>query len=89
MIESSIIHHVLWFPRANSHFFGVTGKKRTMFLVLALDLALDDTRSDTRTLVPTLRIAQKWKASWRLWNWRPVLGESGTWVLFVLIPSSY
>jgi hypothetical protein len=40
MIESSIIHHVLWFPRANSRFFGVTGKKRTMFLVPTLDPAL-------------------------------------------------
>ena len=64
-------------------FFGVTRKKRTMFLVPTLDLAL------IPTLVLALRIAQKWKASWRLWHWRPMLGESGTWVLFMIAPSSY
>jgi hypothetical protein len=79
------------FQGSNSRFFGVTGKKRTTFLLPALDptllpvlvLVLDP------TLCPALRIAQKWRATWRLWYWRPVMGESGTWVLFMLAPSSY
>ena len=66
MIESSIIHHVLWFPRANSHFLGVIGQKRTMFLVPALDLALDPALD--LALIPTLYIALKRKASWQLWH---------------------
>jgi hypothetical protein len=37
------------------------------------------------TLHPTLGA---W-ASWRLLYWRPVLGESTTWVLFTLVASNY
>jgi hypothetical protein len=72
-------------------FFGVTGKKRTTFLVLALDLALDPALVPTLdpTLCPALRIAQKCRVTWRLRYWRPVTGKSGTWVLFILAPSSY
>ena len=91
IVISSIIHHVLWFPRANSHFSGVTGKKRTTFLVLSLDLTL------LPTLVPTLNLSlrptplptQKRRVTWQLWHWCPVMGKSETWVLFMLIPSSY
>ena len=68
-------------------FFGVTGKKFTMYLVSTLDptlvLALHP------TLVPTLRIAQKRKASWWLWYWWPVMDKLGTWVVFIIAPSSY
>jgi hypothetical protein len=49
----------------------------------ALDPALDP------TLVPVPSIAQKCKASWRLWHWRPVMEKSGTWVFFMIAPSSY
>jgi hypothetical protein len=41
------------------------------------------------TLRPAPHPAQKRWAIWRLWYWHPVVGESGTWVLFVLAPSSY
>jgi hypothetical protein len=72
-------------------FFGVTGKKRITFLlrhsVLTLLPVLDPVPGPT--LRPTLRLAQKWWAIWRLWYWRPVVGESGTWVFLVLAPSSY
>jgi hypothetical protein len=68
-------------------FFYVTGQKRTMFLVLALDQALVLTLD--LTLYAALCIAHKWKVSWWLWHWRPELGESATWVLFFLIPSNY
>jgi hypothetical protein len=54
-----------------------------MFLGLALVLALDP------TLVPAPSIAQKRKASWWLWYWRPVVEKLSTWVLFVIAPSSY
>ena len=91
IVISSIIHHVLWFPRANSRFSSVMGQKRTTFLVLALDptllpvliLALD------LALRPTLLPAQKCRVTWRLWYWRPMMGKLGTWVLFMLSPSSY
>jgi hypothetical protein len=71
--------------------FGVTGKNRSMFLLptlspvlhLALSLVLH------LTLHPTLRPAQKRWVIWRLWYWRPVVGESETWVFLVLVPSSY
>jgi hypothetical protein len=41
------------------------------------------------TLIPAPSIAQKRKASWRLWHWRPVMDKSGTWVFFMIAPSSY
>jgi hypothetical protein len=62
-----------------------------MFLGLTLILALDPALLpvlDT-TLVPTPNIAQKRKASWRLWYWQIVVDKSSTWVLFVIAPSSY
>jgi hypothetical protein len=50
-----------------------------MFLLLVLDptllpvliLTLDP------TLCPALGIAQKCRATWRLWYWRPVMGQIG------------
>jgi hypothetical protein len=79
------------FPRANSRFYGVTGKKHTTFLVLTLDLALLPALVPALDLAlrPTPLPAQKRRVTWRLWYWRPVMGESETWVLFMLIPSSY
>jgi hypothetical protein len=72
-------------------FFCYYRAKRTMFLGLALDLALDPALVPVLdlTLVPAPSIAQKRKASWRLWYWRPVVDKSGTWVLFFIAPSSY
>jgi hypothetical protein len=59
-------------------FFGVTGKKRTMFLASTLDPTLP---ALVPVLDPTLvqhcSIAQKRKATWRLWYWRPVMGQIG------------
>jgi hypothetical protein len=73
------------------HIFGVTGKKHITFLLPALSPvllpALDPVPDPA--LRPTLHPAQKWWANWRLWYWRPVVGESGTWVFLMLIPSSY
>jgi hypothetical protein len=68
-------------------FFCCYREKRTMFLGLALDPALVLVLDPT--LVPAPSIAQKRKASWRLWYWRPVVDKSSTWVLFVIAPSSY
>jgi hypothetical protein len=72
-------------------FFYCYREKRTMFPVSALDLALVPALVPVPdpTLVPAPSIAQKRKASWRLWHWRPVMDKSGTWVLFIIAPSSY
>jgi len=77
--------------RSNSHFSGVTGKTRTTFLLPTLDSTLLPVLVSTLdpTLYPPLHIAQKWRATWRLLYWWPVMGESGMWVLFMLSPSSY
>jgi hypothetical protein len=72
-------------------FFYCYWAKHTMFLVPSLDLALVPALVPVLdpTLVPALGIAQKRKASWRLWHWRPVMDKSGTWVFFMIAPSSY
>jgi hypothetical protein len=51
-----------------------------MFLGLELDPALDPTLVPVLdpTLVPVPSIAQKRKASWWLWYWRPVVDKSST-----------
>jgi hypothetical protein len=72
-------------------FFCYYRAKRTMFLGLTLDPALDPTLILVLdlTLVSAPSIAQKRKASWRLWSWWLVVDKSGTWVLFFITPSSY
>jgi hypothetical protein len=72
-------------------FFCYYREKHTIFLGLALLPSLDPTLDPILdpTLVPAPNIAQKCKASWQLWYWRPVVDKSGTWVLFVITPSSY
>jgi hypothetical protein len=72
-------------------FFYYYREKCTMFLGPTLDPALDPTLVPVLdlTLVPAPSIAQKHKAIWRLWYWRPVVDKSGTWVLFFITPSSY
>jgi hypothetical protein len=67
--------------------FGVTGQNRSMFLLPALSLVLHPVLNPV--LGPALLPAQKQWAIWWLWYCRPVMGESGTWVLLVLSPSSY
>jgi hypothetical protein len=66
-------------------------EKRTMFLGPTLVPTLDPTLVPVLdpTLVSTPSIAQKHKASWRLWYWWPMVDKSSTWVLFVIAPSSY
>jgi hypothetical protein len=66
-------------------------EKCTMFLGPALDPILDPTLIPVLdpALIPAPSIAQKRKASWWLWYWRPVVDKSGTWVLFFITPSSY
>jgi hypothetical protein len=56
-------------------------------LVPALDPTLVPVLDLTLVLAPS--IAQKRKATWRLWYWRPVVDKLSTWVLFVITPSSY
>jgi hypothetical protein len=65
--------------------------KHTMFLGLTLDPKLDLALIPVLdlALVPTPSIAQKRKASWRLWYWWLVVEKLGKWVLFVIAPSSY
>jgi hypothetical protein len=72
-------------------FFCCYREKHTMFPVLTLDPALVPALVPVLdpTLVPAPSIAQKRKASWRLWHWRPVMDKSGTWVFFMIAPSSY
>jgi hypothetical protein len=72
-------------------FFCCYREKRTMFPVPTLDPALVPALVlvPDPTLIPALSIAQKRKASWRLWHWRPVMDKSGTWVFFMIAPSSY
>jgi hypothetical protein len=72
-------------------FFCCYRAKRTMFPVMVLDPALVPAFVPALdpAFVPAPSIAQKRKVSWRLWNWRPVMEKSGTWVLFILAPSSY
>jgi hypothetical protein len=72
-------------------FFYCYREKHTMFLGLALVPTLDPALVPVLdpTLVPAPSIAQKCKASWWLWYWRPVVDKSSTWVLFVIAPSSY
>jgi hypothetical protein len=72
-------------------FFCVTGKKCITFLLPTLILALHPVLDPVfgPTLHPATRPTQKQWVIWRLWYWRPVVGESGTWVLLVLDPSNY
>jgi hypothetical protein len=72
-------------------FFCCYREKHTMFLGPTLVLALDPTLVPVLdlALVPAPSIAQKHKASWRLWYWQPVVDKSSTWVLFFITPSSY
>jgi hypothetical protein len=57
----------------------VTGQNRNLFLHLVLHLALS----------PTLYPTQKPWVNWRLSYRRQAMGESKTWVLFVLMASNY
>jgi hypothetical protein len=63
-------------------FFCGYREKHTMFPVPTLDLVLVPALVlvPDPTLIPAPNIAQKCKASWRLWYWRPVMDKSVTWV---------
>ena len=91
MLILSIIHHIFMLPRIWFTFFGVTGQKCITFMLSALSLVLLPALVPIPdpTLRPAPRPAQKWWEIWWLWYWHPVVGESRTWVLFVLAPSSY
>jgi hypothetical protein len=68
-------------------FFCCYREKHTMFLDPTLDPTLVPILD--LTLVSTPNIAQKHKESWWLWYWQPMVDKSGTWVLFVIVPSTY
>jgi hypothetical protein len=78
-------------PKDLIHVFWCDEEKHITFLLLALSPTLLPVLNPVPgpTLHPALRIAQKQWAIWRLWYWRPLVNESGTWVLLLAAPSSY